>query len=85
MLELRPLLVEPLEPELPVMLERLGCSVTLPEPESDPLVVPVAEQPTRTPNIDANAVPISNFFCISASIALWGTAPAHYARAAIPG
>jgi hypothetical protein len=66
-LELPPL-VAPVAPEVPVMLERLVWSVTLPEPESDPLVVPVAEQPTRIPNIDASAVLISSFLCMSSSI-----------------
>ena len=84
-LELRPLLVEPPAPELPVMLDRLGWSVTLPEPDSDPLVVPVAEQPTRIPNIDARAVPITSFLCMSASTAWWGVATAHCRHAAIPG
>jgi hypothetical protein len=66
-LELPPL-VAPVAPEVPVMLERLVWSVTLPEPESDPLVVPVAEQPTSIPNMDANAVLISSFLCMSSSI-----------------
>lgn len=50
------------------MLERLVWSVIRPEPESDPLVVPVAEQAARMPNIDAKAAPFTSFLFISASI-----------------
>jgi len=65
----------PVALEDPLMLERLGCSVILPVPESEPLVLPVAEQPTRIPNIDARAVPLSSFMCMSVSFIVTGKRP----------